>query len=570
MPDDQQQQQPAKKKRTADVQLTKDDHEHASSRGDEDGMIDAKDDPRLKKGTFERASTDVLKKRRILKVNRGAPKPTEVAAAAPKAEGADEKKAESGDVKAEAKGAADAGGATETEKDANKEAEGEEKKKNPFSAVSFAAAAKSNPFAAVDLAATKRPSSDAGGSTTGFGFGAGTAASAGFGATKADDKKDGDSKEGEDDKSKPFVFGSGTAAASGFGAASSGTSRSVFGFGTAASSGFGAAAKAAPSTGFGTSVFGAAAATSAGTTGVPKINLPDPKSPAGDSPATAAGVFDSGEKVDTDKTGEEEEERVFQARAKLFRMVPSEKSGGKDSKKSEGAGASATAQAEVGPSVPPATTSAPTKGSGTAADDKETDGKEDDKKEEEKGGDDEKKKESAVEQNGKDEGKDKTAPSWREVGIGPLRILLRRRADSNGQKKEGADDEEGKGAPTCSYRVVQRRESTPGGPGTKLILNVPLRGDGSCTVARQAENFVRLATVEEVEVDANADAEKAEGEDSKAGEDKNEAEEGEGGKKKGGKKTEQRTVLYLFKVKAKADADDLQRRLEEGCGGASS
>eukprot|EP00978_Attheya_sp_CCMP212_P038736 scaffold195042_cov70-Attheya_sp.AAC.1 len=75
---------------------------------------------------------------------------------------------------------------------------------------------------------------------------------------------------------------------------------------------------------------------------------------------------------------------------------------------------------------------------------------------------------------------------WREVGIGPLRIL------QNEQK---------------SRRVVQRRETTPGGPGTKLILNallgstltnhVPTAGAGSAggsKVTREGDKFVRWAT----------------------------------------------------------------------------
>uniref|UniRef100_A0A7S4IV98 RanBD1 domain-containing protein n=1 Tax=Odontella aurita TaxID=265563 RepID=A0A7S4IV98_9STRA len=550
MPDDQ---QPSKKKRTADVQLTKDDHDRMDSRGgDDDGMIDAKDDPRLKRGTFDRASTQVLKKRRILKVNRGPPKPA--APAAPAAEGGDEKKKDDDDAaeskakegaedekKEETKGSAeaDAGGKDD---DKGESGEGEEKKSNPFAAVSFASAAKTNPFAAVNLAASGKSPSGAGGGSTGFGFGAGTAKD-----------KDGDGKEGGEDKPKS-VFGSGTAATSGFGATSSGgTSTSVFGSGTAAASGFGAAfggaasgsvgfgaaAKAAPTTGFGTSVFGA---TKPGTAVVPKINLPAPKPVSDEGAASPPGVFDTAA-GDAANTGEEDEERVFQARVKMFRMVPSEKGTEKKDVESE----AATAQAEVGPSVPPATTLAPTKG---------TESKDDDEKaaEEKEESADDKKKEEATGHNGNDKAA-LAAPSWKEVGMGPLRILMRRNPDTSGDEKdeEKASDDKKQEKATASrgsYRVVQRRESTPGGPGTKLILNLPLRSDGSCTVTRQAEKYVRLATVEVVEVQSEGGEVKDKGE--------------------GKKKTEQKTVLYLFKIKMAADADELQKRLEEACGMASS
>lgn len=56
-----------------------------------------------------------------------------------------------------------------------------------------------------------------------------------------------------------------------------------------------------------------------------------------------------------------------------------------------------------------------------------------------------------------------TLTNWKEVGIGPVRILHN--------------------PTTKQYRVVQRRESTPGGAGTKLILNVNIARK-TCVVSK--------------------------------------------------------------------------------------
>lgn len=69
---------------------------------------------------------------------------------------------------------------------------------------------------------------------------------------------------------------------------------------------------------------------------------------------------------------------------------------------------------------------------------------------------------------------------------------------------------------------MQRRESTPCGAGTKLILNVGVSGV-CCKVDRQSEKFVRLATV--------------------------------------GKDTS--VVMYLFKVKNVTEGDELEEKLKE-------
>jgi hypothetical protein len=64
--------------------------------------------------------------------------------------------------------------------------------------------------------------------------------------------------------------------------------------------------------------------------------------------------------------------------------------------------------------------------------------------------------------------------SWLEVGVGPARVLK-------------ADDSK-------SVRVVMRREATPGGLGTKLILNLKLTAGGAGVITtRQSENTFVIA-----------------------------------------------------------------------------
>lgn len=94
---------------------------------------------------------------------------------------------------------------------------------------------------------------------------------------------------------------------------------------------------------------------------------------------------------------------------------------------------------------------------------------------------------------------------WREIGIGPLRIL---------QNNE-----------SCAYRLVQRRENTPGGVGTKLILNLSLKAE-CCKAHRHADKYVRLVAI--VPGDEEKDVK-----------------------------------MYLFKVKTVPDADLLMRELDD-------
>jgi len=73
--------------------------------------------------------------------------------------------------------------------------------------------------------------------------------------------------------------------------------------------------------------------------------------------------------------------------------------------------------------------------------------------------------------------KKSVALEWKEVGIGPARILV-----SSGQEEK-----------TCPGRIVMRRETKPGGQGTKVILNTAF--GMHMQVARHGEREVRLATV---------------------------------------------------------------------------
>ena len=122
---------------------------------------------------------------------------------------------------------------------------------------------------------------------------------------------------------------------------------------------------------------------------------------------------------------------------------------------------------------------------------------------------------------------EKAKVNWKEVGIGPLKILT-----SNNTAT----------ASPITARIVQRRESTPGGPGTKLILNIMLKKE--CIVEKKGDTFVKLAAFEIVNGDGDGD-----GEDNK--DDKVDI--------------KLKTVQYLFKVKTISDADALLQQFKKFC-----
>lgn len=76
---------------------------------------------------------------------------------------------------------------------------------------------------------------------------------------------------------------------------------------------------------------------------------------------------------------------------------------------------------------------------------------------------------------------------WIEVGTGPVRFL-----QTSIRSLESNDEA---GVMVYESRVVMRRESQPGGAGTKLLLNLLLRA-GVVSVAKIAERAVRLTCVE--------------------------------------------------------------------------
>lgn len=130
---------------------------------------------------------------------------------------------------------------------------------------------------------------------------------------------------------------------------------------------------------------------------------------------------------------------------------------------------------------------------------------------------------------------------WKEVRIGPLRILERTEGEEprgeDGGEEKGDDDKDGSRG-ILGIRLVQRRESTPGGNGTKLILNLSLRN--VCDVTKQGDKFVRLSAVEAVVPEDTA----VEGDE--------------------GASPSLKCVQYLLKAKTVMDADSLQQALQKG------
>jgi len=131
---------------------------------------------------------------------------------------------------------------------------------------------------------------------------------------------------------------------------------------------------------------------------------------------------------------------------------------------------------------------------------------------------------------------------WKEVGIGPLRLLKTTTNATNNSSPKKEDN-----SVTSSYRLVQRRECTPGGLGTKLILNIIIAKDVPCTISRQAEKYLRLATVcrtTEVEETEPSTDDKA--------------------------KMEAESVTYLFKLKTVEEVNDLLDKINEALGSSCS
>jgi hypothetical protein len=306
---------------------------------------------------------------------------------------------------------------------------------------------KKNPFAAVQLTTGSSSSTAADGTTS-----IGAAAANGTASEQA-----------------VKVFGS-TAAFSGFGAAS-GT-----GFGAASGTGFGAASGSGfattvqPGFTFGTgttttsmkSIFGLTAANAFGTNGndesAAAADDENNKNNDNDSSGTTPAV----QLPDEYRTvsGEEDEVVLFATRCKTHRWGVK--------KVSDTESATSASEKHKVLSVPPSSDSA-TLGQVKPREPKDvTDsgGNDDQKKIE----DDDKKKEDT-------DTAAATDSSWQEVGTGPLRVL--RHSTSQ------------------AVRLVQRRETIPNGPSTKVLINLPVWRES--VVTQPGDKHCKIATMDTVQ-----------------------------------------------------------------------
>ena len=78
----------------------------------------------------------------------------------------------------------------------------------------------------------------------------------------------------------------------------------------------------------------------------------------------------------------------------------------------------------------------------------------------------------------------KTKKEWKELGIGPCRIL---------EKKTDKEEEE-EGKMKTSYRLVIRREHKPNGPGIVVMLNTIVK-QGNMLIASHTDNTIRMVTL---------------------------------------------------------------------------
>lgn len=163
--------------------------------------------------------------------------------------------------------------------------------------------------------------------------------------------------------------------------------------------------------------------------------------------------------------------------------------------------------------------------------------------------------------------------NWREVGIGPLRILRTKKIDTS-TSNDSNDGDIKTNTNQSTFRIVQRRECTPGGPGTKVILNMVIGGTIPCTISRQADKYVQLATVcMGAADDEKGDVESKDNDDEQndAKEEKKElsAKDQKGGLVGNVEANKGDSVMYLFKVKTIEEGDTLQKQLET-CNGSNN
>ena len=414
---------PVKKvKRSADRQLTKDDYEDIE--GEEHGNHATGSSSSNGGGTFARADEATLKARKIVKVS----------------------KKFVAKIQEDKKDITDNGGG-EKEKEVLAEDDTKEKEETPKSAL--------NPFATFSLAkegvsnAASAPTPSGGlsfassvnanpfasiASSTGAGFGFGNApkgesSKTGFGTTS-----DSGNEKGDGTTKTPVTLSFASSANTNPFAA------------VAASAG-------SSSSGFGT--FGSFKAPS---------DSAKNSSPATESPNEASADKETNHSIallsaeSNVANGEEEEECIMECRAKLFRLTQKiEKT------------LKVTPTEEIGGSIAASQSGPPNLSSLSKKD-------ENDKLKAEAVADGANESSNTTKE--QKQGKAGHDTEWREVGIGPVRLLRTKSKDSQ-----------------PSTRVVMRRETHPGGAGTKVILNVKLISLSN--VSRSGDKFVRLTIVTE-------------------------------------------------------------------------
>jgi len=421
------------RKRVADHQLSKDDYEENQ---DSDGETD-----NVAVGELPKASAQVLQQRRIVRVPRNANGDWDASRGRKKGS----------EAPAETTTTASSSSATTTQIES----------KALKSSDSSSGPAPSNPFANVQL--------------------------------KANDDKDSKEEETKDatTATKAKVFGA-SSGFSGFGQAANASSSggffgtagksagssSGFGFGTSNSSFAGFASTSKTSGGFGS--FASASATKADTT-TSTIDAKDAAAttsttvePAGTTTiASNTAVVDLPQQYEL-RSGEEEETVLLEQRCKTHRWESHSVDATKATSDKDAPPPSAKAAAI--PSVPP---SSGLFGS-NAAEGKSTN-KEDADESKDPPADSVESNEAKT--RATELSKDvKPEMRWHEAGTGPLRVLKKTNDESSGDSEAG-----------YSLRLVQRRETSPCGPATKVIINVPLWKES--TFEKPSEKHVKVNTV---------------------------------------------------------------------------
>ena len=400
------------------------------------------------------------------------------------------------------------------------EEKSEEKAANPFSAVSFSSAAKTNPFAAAFTPQTDKTDTKSDDSknekSSGFGSFAG-----GFGSSFG--------SSGFGSNTKP-LFGSSSTTGTLFGKVSTKSSTSVFGSAT----GFLSKSQNPSTNNNNNSATSSFFSNKSNTYSTPFGASKDANSNDNNSsnPSTNGGGDEKTDKQSNTAedsslvltNGEEGFECIFQTRAKLFKRSPVE-----EKKSIETGNTSGATQ-----SVPPSTsTSIGSQSVPSSSETKSTEEKVSDKSESDN-----------TTQTTEKEAQTSTKMDWKEVGIGPLRILQSKSVDNVDDKTKNTGDdktENKENTPEVGMhrlRVVQRRESTPGGTGTKLILNLNLHP--ACMVNRQADKFVRMSAFEFSDNKTSANA-----------------------KDDDTKEQQIVPVNYLFRVKTVTEGDELENALKK-------